>query len=194
MDVQQVSVKVFATDSSDLDQDELIPVFHRWIRDKRLGDDLLLIDVADYRHVPDGPGMMLIADDGHYAMDSDSGELGLQYARKRDAIGDSKARLAQAFHSALAACDALAEEPTLAGHIAFDAGHVEVTVMSRLVAPNNDESYAAFAADLQPFCEALYGGDVELSHRDDPHGPLRVLVKSAHVPEITALLSGLQDR
>lgn len=189
MDVQQVSVKVFATDDTSFDQAELIGVFHKWIREKRLGDDLLLIDVADYRHVPDGPGMMLIADDGHYAMDSGAGGLGLQYARKRDAIGDAQSRLAQAFGSVLAACDALAQEPSLAGRIAFDPGRVEVGVLSRLVAPNTPESYAAFSAEVSEFCSALYKTDVELSHRDDPHGPLRALVAVAQPPEIKTLLS-----
>jgi hypothetical protein len=191
MNVQQLSVKVFATASTSIDQEELIPVFHRWIREKRLGDELLLIDVADYRHVPDGPGMMLIADDGHYSMDSGAGGLGLQYARKRDAIGDAPSRLAQAFRSALVACDALEQEPSLAGRISFDVGSVEVGVLSRLVAPNTPESYEAFSAELAPFCASMYGTEAQLSHRDDPHGPLRVIVNVDQPAEIKAFLGNL---
>ena len=192
MQVQQLSVKVFATAHTNIDQHELIAVFHRWIREKRLGD-VLLIDVADYRHVPGGPGMMLIADDGHYAMDAGAGRLGMQYARKRDAIGDAKPALARAFRSALAACDALAREPSLAGRVGFDPGHVEVGVMSRLVAPNTPASYAEFAAELEPFAAALYGTSVELSHRDDPCGPLCAAVKVAQSPEIKTLLARILD-
>ena len=83
--IQQASVKLFLTDSSGLDLDSFIPVFHEWIREKRLPDHLL-IDVADYRHVPNGPGVMIIAHEAHYGIDSGNGEPGFLYTRKRDEI------------------------------------------------------------------------------------------------------------
>jgi hypothetical protein len=66
VDIQQLAIKVFARPGS-FDQGALIPIFHNWIRERRLGD-VVLIDVADYRHVPEGPGVMLIADEAHWAI------------------------------------------------------------------------------------------------------------------------------
>ena len=53
MNVQHVNVKIFAQAPVMVDLGDAIPVFHRWIQDK-VGSELW-IDVADYRHVPNGP-------------------------------------------------------------------------------------------------------------------------------------------
>jgi hypothetical protein len=168
VDIQQLSVKIFAR-PGEFDQDALIPIFHRWIRERRLGDDLLLIDVADYRHVVDGPGVMLIGHQANFGLDSIGRRPGLRVVRKRDPIGDARERLREGFHLALLACHALAREPALADRLAFDAGDVEVRVMSRLAAPQSAETYAAFLPVLQPFLQELYGtGDVAVEHLADP--------------------------
>ena len=59
MDTPKFDLKLFLHDASDLQLHTLIPVFHGWIQTRALAD--VLIDVVDYRHVPDGPGVMLIA-------------------------------------------------------------------------------------------------------------------------------------
>ena len=60
MNVQHVNVKIFAEDPA-IELDGAIPVFHRWIQ--RNVCEELLIDVADYRHVPAGPGVLLVGHD-----------------------------------------------------------------------------------------------------------------------------------
>ena len=54
MDLQHVNVKLLVRDPEEVNLELLIPVFHSWIQN-RVCEELLL-DVADYRHVPDGPG------------------------------------------------------------------------------------------------------------------------------------------
>ena len=65
---QQLSVKIFAHDPAAVQPAAFIPIFHRWIQESRLADRLL-IDVADYRHVANGPGVLLIGHEAHYALD-----------------------------------------------------------------------------------------------------------------------------
>ena len=67
-------LKLFLHDAVRVDLEAFIPLFHRWIQDQRLEE--LLIDVADYRHVHHGPGVVLIAHDAHYAMDMAAGPAG----------------------------------------------------------------------------------------------------------------------
>ena len=67
MESVKVDLKLFLQDASRVDQEEFIPVFHDWIQNPS-GE--LLIDVVDYRHVHDGPGVILIAHDAHYAIDT----------------------------------------------------------------------------------------------------------------------------
>ena len=59
-------IKFVAQDAS-LDEETLIPVFHEWIRERKLPG--VMFDVVDYRHVPEGPGIMLITHEINYAME-----------------------------------------------------------------------------------------------------------------------------
>jgi hypothetical protein len=188
--IQQLSIKVFAR-QSDFDQEPLIAIFHGWIRKQRLGD-VLLIDVADYRHVPGGPGVMLIGHEGHYGLDTRGGRLGLCYGRKRDPIGPARPRLSEALCQALRACHALQGEPSLAGALGFDPGQLEVRIMSRLVAPQGAATYEAFAPLLREFLVDVYGdAEVELEHIADPGQPFGVLVRVAGEHDLGALAARL---
>ncbi|ASC72390.1 hypothetical protein XM38_033470 [Halomicronema hongdechloris C2206] len=80
MTLDRFCVKFPAQPQASVDEAAFIPIFHEWIRDRTLAGTLL--DVADYRHVPDGPGIMLITHEINYAMDRDRGELGLYAQRK----------------------------------------------------------------------------------------------------------------
>ena len=80
MQLQHVNVKLLVQNAEDLDLEPLIPVFHGWIRGQVLGE--LLLDVADYRHVYAGPGVVLIGHEGNYSVDNTDNRLGVRYNRK----------------------------------------------------------------------------------------------------------------
>ncbi|MEM9490669.1 MAG: hypothetical protein AAGC55_16095 [Myxococcota bacterium] len=183
MDVQQLRIRVLAR-ASEFDQEALIPIFHRWIRESRLGDPLL-IDVADYRHVPDGPGIMIVGDQAHYALDTSGGLIGLSYSRKRDPIGPVRPKLSEAFAAILTACDALDREPTVAGQLGFDAGRLELSVMSRLVAGNDEAGFAALRPSVAEFLSELYpGSEPTIEQIPGAKRPLalRITVAGEHTP------------
>ena len=69
MESQRIQVKIYATESQD--PERFIPVFHRFIRDSVF--DELMIDVADYGHVKDGPGVVLIGHASDYFADTAKG-------------------------------------------------------------------------------------------------------------------------
>ena len=68
----------------------VIPVFHSWIQDQIFAE--LLLDVADYRHVHHGPGLMLIGHEADYSLDQTDGVLGLRYNRKAPLPGTNLER------------------------------------------------------------------------------------------------------
>ena len=57
--------------------EDILPIFQRWIQEHTI--EGMLIDVIDYKHVPDGPGIVLIADEFDLAYDLADGEIGLYY-------------------------------------------------------------------------------------------------------------------
>lgn len=193
MYIQQLRVKLLSR-ADEFDRADLIPIFHRWIRESRLGPELL-IDVADYRHVPDGPGVMLIGDEGHYSFDRLGGQPGLSYARKRDQVGDIAAKLSEALGRALAAAEALAGEPSLAGKLALSADRLEIQVMNRLIAPNTAATYDQLRSHLADFLAPLYPGrDVELGHLGEGKHPLgaSVTVTGGDDTSVTDVLARLR--
>src|SRR5215213_1767274 len=81
MNPLRTQVKFFLEDSAGVDQSLFMGVFQRWIQRKAL--EVQLIDVSDYRHVWEGPGILLVAHDSDYSMETRDSRLGLLYTRKR---------------------------------------------------------------------------------------------------------------
>ncbi len=156
MNLQRFCVKFFAQPSPGFDVAKLINVFHDWI--KRQVDLGTLIDVADYRHVPGGPGVMLITHEANFAMDYTEGRrFGLLYQRKTDQAGDTTARIVSAVGHALTACRMLTQDPHVEGALSFSAGELWVIANDRLLAPNTDDAYDQLRPHLQEVGETLFG-------------------------------------
>jgi hypothetical protein len=170
--VQHVRVKIFARQPVDLG--EAIPVFHRWIQDRVVPE--MLIDVADYRHVPNGPGVMLIGHEASYSLDSAKARLGLLYSRKQ-AGGEAQENLRQAYDSAVAACRRLEEEQAFGGKLKFNTGDCEFSLNDRLLAPNTDETYAALKPEFDRFFAGVWKS-YSIERNGEPRELFCVAVKS----------------
>ena len=174
--IQHVRVKVFARQPAPIDQGEAIPVFHRWIQDRVCPE--MLIDVADYRHVPNGPGVMLIGHEANYSLDMTKGRLGLLYYRKQ-AGGGAQENLRQAYDAAMAACNRLEQEPPFAGKLKFNA-ECEFAINDRLLASNQEETYLALKPEFDRFFAGLWGpAAYSMERRGEPRELFRVAVKPA---------------
>jgi hypothetical protein len=142
-----------------LDLHPFIGVFHRFIQEQSLPG--LLIDVADYAHVPDGPGVLLVGHDVDYGLDLTGGRAGLLTTRKRL----DGASLAEALRSALEwglrSIEAVERADAL--DVRFDPSAVTVQVVDRLAAPNDDAAWAMLAEQASPVLAELYGEKVEVS-------------------------------
>lgn len=197
MQTPKYDLKLFVQDPAEVDLAALIPVFHGWIQTQALDD--VLIDVADYRHVHHGPGVILVAHDAHYAMDTADGRIGLRYSRRREThpsrrgIQEVTERLASVFRSALTACYLLEQSSALPGHLRFRGDVLSLRLNDRLQAPNTPEVFARFWADLEPFLRRLYAGSsVEAEYRADVKAPLTMSIRAVDAPDVTTLLSRLE--
>jgi hypothetical protein len=186
MNANRLQVKIYAQSSPA--SEKLVPVFHGWIRDKKL--DELAIDVADYEHVHEGPGMVLIGHAFDYYWDHGEGRTGLVYTRKRDAPAP-EVRLADAVRRALVGCRLLEQEPTLAG-IAFHTNELFVRLPDRLRAPSDDAGFAALKGELEPLAGKLYAGAPATIERvGGPRDLLGARVKSSAGGSVAELLARL---
>lgn len=186
-EVQRVGVKLFLEDPSALDLPALVPVFHGWIQ--RSAVPGLLIDVADYAHVPGGPGIMLIAHEADYALDLAEGRPGLVYQRKRDASGTLRDRLETGIALAVRAAHELELEPSMDG-LRFRTDELSVRILDRLRAPARPETLDAVRQDLTAAIAAVYGEGADvtaLTPVDDPAGPFAVRVTVSSAPGLHAI-------
>jgi hypothetical protein len=181
-EARQLALKIPAI--SDVADEALIPVFHRWIQEHRI-DDQLLLDVVDYRHVHEGPGVMLIAHEGHYGFDRGRGGPGMRYADKRDPAGPLGDKLRAALGRLLHACAALESESSLGAR--FDGARLSVEVCDRVAGIGSPSLAEALAAPI----EAIYGA-VTIEPESDvrrPAGATIVAAKPAPISDLLARLS-----
>jgi hypothetical protein len=187
----QLTVKYFLSDPIGVDLEELLPVFHRMIQKNALSHELM-IDVASYAHVHHGPGVLLICNTAHYAIDTRHGRPGVLFAKKRESNGSISERMREAFRSVLVFADLLAEESELGGRYAIDTGAFEFGVMDRLVAPNTLATDDEARPVLGSFIEELYQtDDVIISQRIEPRTPFVLKVRVGSPPTTSELLTRL---
>jgi hypothetical protein len=191
MDLHKFCVKFFAADPSAVRLDAFIPVYHRWIQKHAV--EGMLVDVADYSHLPQGPGVMLIAHEADYGMDSSEGPLGLLYTRKTSSGGRLSDRIADGFRAALGACVKLENEPEFLGKLKFRAGGAVFIANDRLNAPNSDETFQALRPELAAALAKVYPSSVELRRiSTDPRSRLTVQISPLDpVSDVASLLARL---
>ena len=191
MELQHVNVKLLVENPGEVDLEPLIPIFHRWIQDQVCEE--LLLDVADYRHVEAGPGVVLIGHQANYSVDNADERLGIRYNRKAALEGSNQDRLKQATRAALTACQRLESEPSLNGRLRFNGRELELFINDRLLAPNLEATRAAAESDFQTFFQKLFGGnDFCLSYGNgDPRRLFSVSVRTPRPFNAADLLNNL---
>lgn len=196
MHTPKVDLKLFLEQPESVSLETVIPVFHHWIQTPCL--DELLIDVADYRHVPHGPSVLLIGHDAHYVMDQTDGELGLLYSRRREThpsrqlIHNVDDRLASVFACALTACRQLEDEPAFETPLRFRTDRLLLRGNDRLQAPNTPEGFIELHGHLKPFLSQLYPeAQIEVVHLSDGSSRLTVQINVSENPSVATLLTHL---
>ena len=189
MDLHKFGIKFFA-DAEGVDILKLIPIYHRWIQEDALED--LLIDVADYSHVPGGPGVMLIAHEGNYALDEMGRERGVLYYSKQRLSGDLAERLARVARQALTAAELMSRDAELEGALKVPGDRLQFFANDRLAAPNTDAAYAKLEPALKALLDRLYAGTrYTLTREADPKERLSVRVQAESEVALNTLLARL---
>ena len=132
-------------------------MFHGWIQRGAITDEML-IDVADYGHVVDGPGVMLIGHEAQYGLDQTKGRTGLLYSQRRARIeGGFEQALRYSVRQALRACALCKRKKALGGRLAFSGQEIMVRINDRLLAPNVAETWPAVEAAARSVLAPLLG-------------------------------------
>ena len=162
MDLYRLGIKFFGVAGQPIEPTEFIPIFHEWIQ-KQTIENHLLIDVHNYSHVHDGPGILLVAHEGNFSMEGADDRIGLLYYRKQPA------QMAESIKPAVQGCRLLENDSRLRGRLRFRNDEVLIVANDRLVAPNNDETFSALESRLSAALNQFLGKRFTLSRiSDDP--------------------------
>jgi hypothetical protein len=189
MDLQHLNVKIMA-DLNGVEPDTLIPIFHKWIQMKVTKE--MLVDVADYLHVPEGPGVLLVGHEAFMSLDHGENRWGFLYNRRAALNGGIQDRLQSVTRAALEHCKRLEEEEALRGKLKFRGEEIQLAVNDRLLAPNTEETFKALEPEIKTFLGKLYGGaSCTCKRHTDPRERLTLDVKARDPFPVVALLKNL---
>jgi hypothetical protein len=173
MNIQHINFKIFLENPESVKLEEYPGIFNNWIQRKVTEE--LLVDVADYLHVHEGPGILLVGHEANYSLDNTGGRLGLLYNRKVQLEGATEEKLAQSARATFQAAALLNKENGLT----FNAKEIQISVNDRVVAPNTMETYSAFEPELKSFLNLLFNNaDYEISFKPDARERFLVNIKS----------------
>jgi len=159
-----------------LEAEPLIAVFHRWIREEVLPDHLL-IDVADYRHVPEGPSIIIVGHQAQLGLDESAPGAGFLYTPRRDGLGDAASKVRDSLGWA-ARCAALLEKE--AGYQGgFSANDVFIAIRARATTPDTVASSKELAGSIAELVAGLWGSDAVVTPSADPRALASVGVKAS---------------
>ena len=168
---QRVGVKVFVEDQEAFDRARMIDVFHRWIQEDRLTGTL--VDVHDYTHVPEGPGVLLIAHEWHLRTDEAGGRIGLEYELKREGSGTLAERLREGIVSVLEAAAALEQDTAGENPVRFATREMAFRFTDRLAVQPTEAAFDEVTGELDDVLAGLYGGvPIEFERVGHARGPL----------------------
>ena len=193
--LQHINVKIYVEGDLKVEPGLFIDVFHGWVGNGVMPE--LLIDVADYRHVPDGPAVLLVGHEADYILDRTAGRWGLVYNRKAPLDGTDEERLRQALGAAASAALVLETQFTSEG-LQFSRRQMQISINDRGLAPNTPETFDAVRPRLESFLEGALGqSDLTVSHEDeDLRRRFSVVVEAAQpydLQELAQAISGVSS-
>jgi hypothetical protein len=193
MELQHLIIKIPVDGPLGLNPAKTVDLFHQWVARQTI-PGVLLIDVAELLHVPDGPGVIAVGYEADFGLDHTGGTWGALYRRKTILGGSNQDRLAQAIQSA--AQTAVRLQEAFPGALKFSRTEFEMIVNDRGIAPNTAETYTAALPEIEAGLRAVlgHGGFKLIRHDREPRQRFGATVKSAQ-PFDLALLSaaGLRE-
>jgi hypothetical protein len=186
---KRLAIKLFFDNPEAITTNDIVSVFQGWIQDSRV--EGLLIDVVDYHHVHNGPGIILIGHEGDYVYDFGDSRIGIQYTLKQTADFSLTEALAITLRRTLQAAYQLESEKSLNG-IHINASELQISFRDRLNYPNSADMWIEVIPEVQAILKDCYTPDLSISALEgDDREPLTLRVSSVESLSFTELLGNV---
>jgi hypothetical protein len=190
LDLQRVCLKILTGALPTLNLDPCLSIFARWRTDS--ADPAEWVDLADYAHMPRGPGIVLIGKRCNFGFDLGSAAPGILYCSKKGLEGELEARLESIFERCFALTSRLTAEPEFPRGVRLRTGALELTFNDRLETPNAGSISEVLEPPVAAVLDRILGpGAYTLRPEADPSRRCGFAIQSDTAPELEVLTGRL---
>jgi hypothetical protein len=188
MELQRISIKIHSEAAANISLDPFLDIFGRWRHDKAHPAEWL--DLADYAHVPKGPGVVLVGVKALFSFDLTDPAPGLLFITRRGLSGTTEQRFKYALRHALDLSQRITAEKNYPAAAKLRTDSLELRCIDRLVTPNTPATDAALKPALEAALNAVFGtGSYQLSPAATDGSPYGYNIKAAKAEPLEALYS-----
>ncbi len=167
IELQRIGVKILTDAPATLRLDPFISIFGRWRTEA--DHPAQWVDLADYAHMPRGPGVVLVGKRANFSFDMGDPAPGPLYVSKKDLAGAPEERLESVVRASFAFAERLAAEAEFPAGVRLDTSALEIVVNDRLEAPNNGSTDAWLRPLVVAVADRLFGRSAyDLERHADP--------------------------
>lgn len=152
---RRIAIKFFLKDPRHSDPELIVWLFNTWIQDQLIDD--VLIDVVNYSHVPDGPGIILIGHETDYALDLTDGKAGLLVTLKRGSFPTLRDAIAELLKRAEKGIQLLESGTANHAAVVVDNNQFTITFLDRLQYPNATYQFDQVVPELEQAATEVLG-------------------------------------
>ena len=164
-DLQRIQIKIASDLRVGLRLDPFVTIFGRWRNEQHPAD---WIDLADYAHLPRGPGIVLVGQRCSVAFDLADPGPGILYTARKGLTGSHAERLCSAFAWCLDLSKRLSAEPEFPQDVRLRTGMLELRFNDRLETPDTPETDAELRPVVAQVLDQLFGsGGYDLQRCSD---------------------------
>ena len=175
-DLQRIQIKIAADSPAGLSLDPFLVIFGRWRKEKHPAD---WVDLADYAHLPRGPGIVLIGHRCSVAFDLADPGPGILYTARKGLTGSHAERLGAAFEWCFEFAKRLAAEPEFPKDVRLRADSLELRFNDRLETPDTPATDAELRPAIEQVLNKLFGaGGYGLGRLNDAGNVYGFLVRA----------------
>ena len=165
--LQRIQIKVATDAPPGLKLNPFLEIFGRWRKEK--DDPAEWVDVADYAHIPRGPGIVLIGQRCNFSFDLADPGPGILYTAKRGLNGSHQEKILTSFQWCLDLAERLAAEKDFPKDVHLRTDSLEIRFNDRLETPNSPSTDQELQLPLRSVLEILFGRNgYELTPQIDP--------------------------
>jgi hypothetical protein len=190
LDLQRISIKINSEAGSDLSLDPFLEIFGRWRADKAHPAEW--IDLADYAHVPKGPGIVLIGVKAMFSFDLTAPASGLLYVTRRGLTGTPEQRIKAALRNGFDLARRITAEKNYPAAAKLRTDSLELRFPDRLTTPNTPATDAIMGPAIKAALDATFGAEAyQLAAVADGSAPYGCDIRTNKPELLDALLARL---